>query len=71
MEPVERIKEVRKKKPRWGYKRVHAKLRKEGFPVNHKRIERVRQDDGFTLPARSAVTRGTLRFRPSRCRFFS
>jgi transposase InsO family protein len=49
---VERIKEIREKKPRWGYKRVHAKLRKEGFVVNHKRVERIWRDNGFTLAAR-------------------
>jgi putative transposase len=29
VELLERIKEIREKKPRWGYKRVHAKLKKE------------------------------------------
>ena len=43
VELIERIKEIREKKPRWGYKRVHAKLRKEGFPW---------RDYGFTLSAR-------------------
>lgn len=52
VELVERIKEIRGKKPRWGYKRVHAKLRSEGFRVNHKRIERIWREHGFTLPAR-------------------
>lgn len=52
VELIERIKEIREKKPRWGYKRVHAKLRSEGFAVNHKRIERIWRDHGFTLPAR-------------------
>jgi putative transposase len=52
VELIERIREIRDKKPRWGYKRVHAKLRSEGFAVNHKRIERVWREYGFTLPAR-------------------
>ena len=52
VELVERIKEIREKKPRWGYKRVHAKLRNEGFFVNHKRTERIWREYGFTLPAR-------------------
>ena len=41
VELVERIKEIREKKPRWGYKRVHAKLKNEDFAVNHKRVERI------------------------------
>ncbi len=52
VELVERIKEIREKKPRWGYKRVCAKLRSEGFAVNHKRVERIWREHGFTLPAR-------------------
>lgn len=52
VELVERIKEIREKKPRWGYKRVHAKLRSEDFAVNHKRVERIWREYGFTLPAR-------------------
>lgn len=52
VELVERIKEIRDKKPRWGYKRVHARLKGEGFAVNHKRIERIWREHGFTLPAR-------------------
>jgi putative transposase len=52
VELVARIKEIREKKPRWGHKRVHAKLRKEGFPVNHKRVERIWRERGFTLAAR-------------------
>jgi putative transposase len=52
VELLERIKEFRDKKPRWGHKRVHAKLRKEGFLVHHKRVERIWQEHGFSLPAR-------------------
>lgn len=48
---IERIKELRVKKPRWAYKRVCRKHRSEGFLVNHKRIERIWSEYGFTLPA--------------------
>lgn len=52
VELLERIKELREKKPRWDYKRVRAKLRKKGFQVNHKRVERISREYGFTLSAR-------------------
>lgn len=52
VEVVERVKEIRGKKARWGYRRVHAKLRSEGFIVNHKKIERIWKEYGYTLPAR-------------------
>lgn len=52
VELVERMKEIRERKPRWGYKRVCARLRGEGFVVNHKRVERIWREHGFTLPLR-------------------
>lgn len=48
-ELIERIKEIRAKKPRWGYRRVCAKLRREGFGINHKRAHRIWKEYGFTL----------------------
>lgn len=49
---VAAIKAACKRKPRWGYKRVHAQLRREGHPVNRKRVLRLWRELGFTLPAR-------------------
>jgi len=49
---VAAIEKVHKRKPRWGYKRVHAKLRREGHIVNRKRVLRLWRELGFTLPAR-------------------
>jgi len=43
---------IRRRKPRWGYKRVHAWLRREGHPVNRKRIERIWRQHGLAVPAR-------------------
>lgn len=51
-ELIAKIKEVRRKKPRWGYKRVWAKLRREGVLVNRKKVERLWRQLGFTLPKR-------------------
>ena len=49
---VAAIKAIHKRKPRWGYKRVHAQLRREGHQVNRKRVLRLWRELGFTLPAR-------------------
>ena len=49
---VAAIKAACKRKPRRGYKRVHAQLRREGHPVNRKRILRLWRELGYTLPAR-------------------
>jgi len=37
---------------RYGYRRVTALLRAEGFTANHKRVERLRRREGLKVPAR-------------------
>jgi len=51
-ELIEAIKQVRARKRRWGYKRVHKRLCRDGYAVNRKRIERIWREQGFTQPLR-------------------
>ncbi len=37
---------------RYGYRRITAMLREEGFRVNHKRVERLWRQEGLKVPAR-------------------
>jgi len=46
------IAEIRKRKRRWGYKRVHRQLRRLGHLVNRKRIERIWRENGLAVPIR-------------------
>src|SRR5665647_3019639 len=46
---VAAIKPIHKRKPRWGYKRVHAQLRREGHQVNRTRVH------ALVAPARRAL----------------
>jgi transposase InsO family protein len=46
------IREIRRRKRRWGYKRVHRQLRRNGHLVNRKRIERIWRQHGLAVPAR-------------------
>ena len=39
-------------KPRWGYRRLHWLLVREGWPVNRKRVQRVYRDAGLTVRKR-------------------
>jgi len=39
-------------RPRFGYRRLHALLRREGVAVNHKRVERLYRADGLALRRR-------------------
>ena len=36
-----------REKPRFGYRRLHILLRREGEPVNHKRVHRVYREAGL------------------------
>jgi putative transposase len=49
-ELVERIRSLAKKHPRFGYRRVGALLRRDGQPVNHKRLYRLWRKEGLALP---------------------
>jgi putative transposase len=37
---------------RYGYKRITALLRVEGWQVNHKRVERIWRQEGLKVPAK-------------------
>ncbi len=49
---VKRMNDLAAKHPRYGYRRVWALLRSEGFEVNHKRVERLWRLEGHRVPAR-------------------
>ena len=38
---------------RYGYRRITAMLRREGFMVNHKRVERLWKIEGLKIPKNS------------------
>jgi transposase InsO family protein len=37
---------------RYGYRRITAMLRNDGWPVNHKRVERIWRQEGLKVPAK-------------------
>jgi len=39
---------------RYGYRRITALLRREGFEVNHKRVERIWREEGLKVPQKQA-----------------
>src|SRR4028118_2141470 len=49
---VERLKEIASKKRRRGYRLAHRQLRQEGWAVNHKRVHRLCEAAGLSVPAR-------------------
>jgi putative transposase len=49
---TKRMNELAARHPRYGYRRIWALLRSEGFEVNHKRIERLWRLEGHRVPPR-------------------
>ena len=53
----QRLREISKKWPRWGFRRTGAVLRMEGWNVNHKRVQRLWREEGLRVPQRSPKRR--------------
>ena len=49
----QRLQLLARRHPRYGYRRVHAILRREGWGCNRKRVQRLWRDEGLGLPTRS------------------
>jgi putative transposase len=48
----ERLQLLARRHPRYGYRRIHAILRREGWACNRKRVQRLWRDEGLRLPVR-------------------
>ena len=44
-----RMKEIASVRVRYGYRRIHVLLRREGWAVNHKRVQRLYREEGLNL----------------------
>ncbi len=49
--------ELVRRHPRFGYRRVHALLRREGFAINRKRVWRLWKREGFKVPVKQVKKR--------------
>ena len=48
-ELVAKLRELAAQRPRWGYRRLHILLKREGVTVNHKRIYRLYRAEGLAV----------------------
>lgn len=48
----ERLRKLSEERPRWGYRRAHARLREEGWAVNRKRVQRLWREEALRVPQR-------------------
>lgn len=46
---VAKLRELAAQRPRWGYRRLHILLRREGVTVNHKRVYRIYRLEGLAV----------------------
>lgn len=46
------LRRLARKHPRWGYRRIHARLEQTGWPVNLKRVHRLWRELGLQRPVR-------------------
>lgn len=47
-----RLRELAALRRRWGYRKLHVLLRREGVMVNHKRVERIYREEGLSVRRR-------------------
>ena len=46
------LREISRERPRWGYRRAHARLIEDGWALNRKRCQRLWREEGLRVPAR-------------------
>lgn len=63
---IERLRDLARERSRFGYRRLHALLRREGEMVNHKRVYRVYRAAGLAVPQRKRKRRAVRRGQPVR-----
>jgi putative transposase len=61
-----RLKDLAVSRVRYGYRRLHVLLRREGWPVNHKRIYRLYSEEGLSIRTRCLKRRRACRYRSAR-----
>jgi putative transposase len=52
-----RIRELADQRKRWGYRMIHLVLRREGWPVNRKRVQRLYREEGLAVRRRGKKRR--------------
>lgn len=49
---TKRLKELAEKRRRFGYRRLHVLLKREGYLINHKRVERIYREERLSIRIR-------------------
>jgi len=51
------LRDLSAERPRWGYRRAHAHLLREGWSLNRKRVQRIWREEGLRVPAKAKKRR--------------
>ncbi len=62
-----RIREIAETRVRYGYKRIHVLLQREGWRVNHKRVHRLYREEGLQMRHKTPKRRVSAKLREDRC----
>lgn len=54
---IRRLQQLAQQHPRYGYRRITALLRASGWPVNHKRVQRLWRQQGLKVPVKTRKRR--------------
>ena len=49
---IDKLKAISRKRPREGSRKAYKKLRRQGIVINHKKVERLWQENGLTVPVK-------------------
>lgn len=63
-----RIREIAETRVRYGYKRIHVLLQREGWRINHKRVHRLYREEGLQMRHKTPKRRVSAKLREDRCR---
>ena len=61
-----RLKDLAASRVRYGYRRLHILLKREGWQINHKRIHRLYREEGLGIRAKIPRRKRTVRYREAR-----
>jgi putative transposase len=61
-----RLRDLAAARVRYGYRRLHVLLRREGWPVNHKRVHRLYAEEGLSIRTKLPRRKRAWRYRQAR-----
>ena len=58
-----RLNDLAASRVRYGYRRLHVLLKREGWHINHKRVHRLYREEGLGIRVKTPLGKRTTRYR--------